>query len=89
MTPAELSSLADDIEKDCEDLETLDFVMSVLNWLTDDDKDLPANRIKFLGDQLLEIADCLERSEDDRVALDLMDLNAMLAAKYCKAVGRC
>jgi len=100
MTPAELSSLADDLEKRCENVDQLDFLVAFLAWISDNHDDLIVNDFAVLADHCYEIADkfaCAMLSSQDphgqadcaeEVEDAIRDLHAMLGAKYCKAVGR-
>lgn len=99
MTPADLSSLADDLEKRCENVDQLDFLVGFLAWLCDQSvvqckQDLYPNDFAVLADHCLEMADKFAASGLDTETVDgiedsaLADLHAILGAKYCKAVGR-
>ena len=64
MTAADLSSLADDLEKRCENVDQLDFLVGFLAWLSDKADDarsyqLLVNDFSVLADHCYEIADKL------------------------------
>ena len=64
MTAADLSSLADDLEKRCENDDQLDFLVGFLAWLSDKADDarsyqLLVNDFSVLADHCYEIADKL------------------------------
>ena len=100
MTPADLSSLADDLEKRCENVDQLDFLVGFLAWLSDQSFDLLVNDFSVLADHCYEIADKLscgilasqdpngQADDAEEVAEAITNLHAILGAKYCKAVGR-
>ena len=100
MTPADFSSLADDLEKRCENVDQLDFLVSFLAWLSDNHADLLVNDFEVLADHCYEISDKLscgilasqdpsgQADDAEEVANAINDLHAILGAKYCKAVGR-
>jgi hypothetical protein len=93
MTPADLSSLADDLEKRCENVDQLDFLVTFLAWISDNHDNLTVNDFEALADHCYEISDRLHcgiptPSYDEEVADAVTTLHAMLGAKYCKAVGR-
>lgn len=102
MNPADLSSLADDLEKRCENIDQLDFLIALLAWISgklDESFDLLPNDFAVLADHFYELADKfahfgLENDEygeadtANEIAEDLRHLHAILASKYCKAVGR-
>ena len=96
MTPADLSSLADDLEKRCENVDQLDFLVCFLAWLCDKSTDIwPTdicpNDFAVLAEHCLEMADKFAVASDEEDGIDdaaLSDLHAILGAKYCKAVGR-
>ena len=61
MTAADLSSLADDLEKRCENVDQLDFLVGFLAWLSDKADDarsyqLLVNDFSVLADHCYEIA---------------------------------
>jgi len=89
MTPADLSSLADNLEKRCENVDQLDFLVGLLAWISDQSFDLLVNDFSVLADHCYEIADKLGQGDGfEEVAEDITNLHAILGAKYCRAVGR-
>lgn len=94
MTPADLSSLADDLEKRCENVDQLDFLVGFLAWLNDRYIDIYPNDLAVLADHCLEMADKFAAAGLDTESIDGIDdahlsqLHVILGAKYCKAVGR-
>jgi hypothetical protein len=93
MTAADLSSLADDLEKRCENVDQLDFLVSLIAWLSDQTADarsctLLPETFKLLSDHFYEMADSFGAADEEEVADALRNLHAILGAKYCKAVGR-
>lgn len=94
MTPAEISSLADDLEKHCENVDQLDFLVSLIAWLSDQTADARSctmfpEHLKLLSDHFYQMANSFGADADEEEVADaLRHLHAMLGAKYCKAVGR-
>jgi hypothetical protein len=102
MTPADLSSLADNLEKRCENVDQLDFLVGFLAWISDKHSDFHflVNDFAVLADHCYEISDKIscgilasqdpngQADDAEEVADAINDLHAILGAKYCRAVGR-
>jgi len=102
-SPAELSSIADDLEKQAESVDQLDFLVCVFGKLTERNSEAKEGEYKwslefntpdlrFLSDSFLKLAEELDCQREpigsDGVLESIEHIQAMLALKATKAVGR-
>ena len=101
-SPAELASIADDLEKQTESVDQLEFLVCVLGKLTEHNPEAKQGEYKwnlefhpsdlrFLSDSFLKLAEELENHdgmESDDVLESIEHIEAMLSIKATKAVGR-
>lgn len=101
-SPAELSSIADDLEKQAESVDQLDFLVCVLGKLTERNSEAKEGEYKwslefstpdlqFLSDSFLKLAEGLAVDidlESDGVLESIEHIRAMLSIKATKAVGK-
>ena len=98
-SPAELSDIADDLEKQCDSVDDLDFLVSVLLHLSERNPKAKKGEYQFnyefvpeslrtLSDALSKLADGLDGLESDATLESIEHIREMIAIKAAKAVGR-
>jgi len=98
-SPAELSSIADDLEKQCNSVDDLDFLVGILLHISERNKEAKEGEYKYnyelvpenlrtLSDAFLKLAEGLEGLEADATLESIEHIREMIAIKATKAVGR-
>lgn len=99
MMVAELASIADDLEKQAEGVDQLDFLICVLNKLAERNPqsketeykwhlEIHPTDLRLLSDCLTTLADGLDEMESDDVMDSIEQVRNILTLKWMKAVGR-
>jgi hypothetical protein len=102
-SPTELASIADDLEKQTENVDQLEFLVTILDKLTELDPksnetasnfkwklEFHPSDLRFLSEAFSTLADGLEYHdmESDGVLESVEHIREMLSLKATKAVGR-